>query len=78
VREDENHLPVPNNSANTDDVGKLLTIPEACDVLRVSKWTVRRLIQSRQLATVKIRRRRLVPIAAVKELLDRLRAEESA
>jgi excisionase family DNA binding protein len=39
---------------------------------------VYRLIQSNQLATIKIGRRRLVPMAAVKDLLDRLRTEGAA
>ena len=55
----------------------LLTIPEACAALRVSKWTLYRLIHSRQLETVKIGSRRLVPSGAVQHLVDRLREETS-
>lgn len=61
-----------------DTGSELLTVPEVCAVLRVSKWTVQRLIQSRQLASVKIGRRRLVPITAVKNLLDQLRSQGAA
>ena len=56
----------------------LLTVPEACDLLRVSKWTLYRLNQTRQLATIKIGARRLIPPTAVQELVDRLRTEDAA
>jgi len=56
----------------------LLTVPEACAVLRVSKWTLYQLIRTRQLETIKIGSRRCVPISAVHALIERLRAEEAA
>ena len=50
----------------------VLTVDEAAEHLRVSRWTVYNLIRSNQLRTVKIGRRRLVPAAAITECLDRL------
>jgi len=56
----------------------VLTVAEACAVLRISKWTLYELIRSRQLQTVKIGARRVIPISAVHALLDRLGGEETA
>jgi len=53
----------------------LLTVAEACDSLRVSKWTLYQLIRSRQLETVRIRRRRLIPLTAIQDLVTRLSDE---
>ncbi|MFE6385194.1 helix-turn-helix domain-containing protein [Nocardiopsis dassonvillei] len=50
----------------------LLTVEEAADRLRVSRWMVYNLIRSRTLRTVKIGRRRLVPVAALPECLEAL------
>lgn len=50
----------------------VLTIDEAAERLRVSRWTLYNLIRSNQLRTVKIGRRRLVPVAALVECLDQL------
>jgi excisionase family DNA binding protein len=51
----------------------LLTINEAAARLRVSRWSVYNLIRSGQLRTIKIGRRRLVPIDALNECLERLK-----
>ena len=51
----------------------LLTIDEAAARLRVSRWSVYNLIRSGQLRTIKIGRRRLVPIDALNECLERLK-----
>ncbi len=56
----------------------LLTVVEASAQLRVSRWTLYQLIHSRQLETIKIGRRRLIPRSAVQALIERLRAEEAA
>ena len=53
----------------------VLTVPEASNMLRVSKWTLYQLIRSRQLDTIKIGRRRVVPVAAIQAYVDRLQAE---
>jgi excisionase family DNA binding protein len=50
----------------------LLTVQEAADRLRVSRWSVYNLIRSKQLRTVKIGRRRLVTPAALAECIDLL------
>ena len=52
--------------------GYLLTVQEAADRLRVSRWSVDNLIRSKQLRTVKIGRRRLVTPAALAECIDLL------
>ena len=56
----------------------LLTIDEAREILRVSRWTVYRLINERQLETIKIGSRRLVPTDAVRDLIKRLREGSTA
>ncbi|SNR96321.1 helix-turn-helix domain-containing protein [Actinomadura mexicana] len=55
----------------------VLTVDEAAERLRVSRWTLYNLIRSNQLRTVKIGRRRLVPVNALVEYLDQL-TEEAA
>jgi excisionase family DNA binding protein len=51
----------------------LFTIDEAAAQLRVSRWSVYNLIRSGQLQTIKIGRRRLVPLDALTECLERLK-----
>ena len=51
----------------------LLTIDEAAARLRVSRWSVYNLIRSGQLRTIRIGRRRLVPLDALTECLERLK-----
>ena len=53
----------------------LLTIQEAADHLRVSRWSVYNLIHANQLRTVKIGRRRLVTPAALAACVDQLGEE---
>lgn len=55
----------------------VLTVAEACAVLRVSRWTLYQLINSRQLATIKIGRRRFVTQAAITAFLNRLGDQEA-
>jgi excisionase family DNA binding protein len=67
--------------ANVEDPGNrmpsvVLTVDEACEVLRVSKWKLYDLIRSRQLLTIKIGRRRYVPRKAVYEMVERLSDKE--
>ena len=50
----------------------LLTMEEAAEWLRVSRWSVYALINSNQLRTVKIGRRRLVTPAALRKCVARL------
>lgn len=73
---DQRPAPVANNFGNAAPT--VLTIPEACAALKVSKWTIYQLIRSRQLGTMKIGSRRVVPLAAIEALIERLQAEEAA
>jgi len=57
------------------DQSELLTVPEAAERLRISKWMLYNLIRSRRLSTVKIGDRRLVPVAAIRTLLAELQEE---
>ena len=50
----------------------LLTVEEAADWLRVSRWSVYNLIRGGQLRTIKIGRRRLVTRAALAECVELL------
>jgi excisionase family DNA binding protein len=54
---------------------ELLTVAEACATLRISRWSLYRLIQAKRLESIQIGRRRLVPGPAVRHLIDELRAE---
>jgi excisionase family DNA binding protein len=65
-------------SSDSKVVPTVLTIQEACAALRISKWTLYQLIRSRQLVTIKIGSRRVVPLAAIQALIERLQAEEEA
>lgn len=53
---------------------ELLTVPEAMQVLRVSRWKLYELIRSRELTTVTIGRR-LVPRRAIDDYVQRLMEE---
>jgi len=53
----------------------LLTVPEACDALRISRWSLYQLINKRRLKTVRIDRRRLIAPADLTALIEELRAE---
>lgn len=57
-------------SSTADAAPVLLTIPEVCAMLRVSRWSVYQLINSRRLKTVQIGRRRLVTLSAVHAMLQ--------
>ncbi len=49
---------------------RLLTVQEAADRLRVSRWSVYNLIRANQLRTIRIGRRRLVTPAALAECIE--------
>jgi excisionase family DNA binding protein len=60
------------------EVEKLLLSPEeAAEVLGITRSTIYDLIRMRLLTSVKIGRRRLVPMQACRDMVDRL-VEESA
>ena len=57
---------------------ELLTVQEAAQRLRISRWLLYELIRSGRLRTVKIGSRRLVPPAALRECVAALLDEEVA
>jgi excisionase family DNA binding protein len=62
----------------TTTLERLLTIDEVADLLRVSRWSVYRLIWSKQLPTLTIGRRRLVRPAALAECMNLLNDRQVA
>lgn len=56
----------------------ILTLDEAAERLKVSKWTVNRLIQERKLASIKIGARRLVPLSDITGFIERARDIEAS
>jgi excisionase family DNA binding protein len=57
------------------DQSELLTVPEAAQRLRISKWMLYNLIRSRRLRTVRIGSRRLVRVSAIAAYLSTLEDE---
>ncbi len=57
--------------------GTVLTVSEACQRLRVSRWTLYRLIHERKIKTFKLGSRRLIPESAIWTLIDQLSDEET-
>lgn len=55
--------------------GGMLTVEEACQYLRISKWTLYRLIQSGTLRTIKIGSRRLIPMQALQDFVGQLESQ---
>ncbi|MFF3437784.1 helix-turn-helix domain-containing protein [Streptosporangium sp. NPDC002721] len=55
--------------------GPVLSVEEAAEQLRVSRWTLYKFIRSGQLKSFKAGRRRLVPVSAITELVDLLMEE---
>lgn len=63
-----------NETTKTDAApSRLLTIPEACEILRVSRWQLYQLINDGRLKTVRINRRRFVAPTDLSALIDELR-----
>lgn len=66
----------PDTGATTTEGAPLLvTIPEACAALRISRWSLYQLINKRRLKTVRIDRRRLIATIDLAALVEELRAE---
>jgi len=57
------------------DQSEVLTVPEAAQRLRISKWMLYNLIRSRQLRTVKIGSRRLIRVSTITAYLASLEDE---
>lgn len=55
--------------------GTVLTAREACEYLRISKWTLYRLIRSGQIKTMKIGSRRLVRRQSLETYMDEREAD---
>jgi excisionase family DNA binding protein len=68
---------IGHGGAKDDRTQYLFTIAEACTALRISRWTLYRLIRSRQLATIKLRSRRFVPRDALHALIEHLSNEDA-
>jgi len=68
-----NRLPVQ-SAASAIEPG-LLTVGEACARLRISRWMLYQLIHTRQLTSIKLGRRRLIPEAAIAALIERMLRE---
>ncbi|MFI5746562.1 helix-turn-helix domain-containing protein [Streptomyces sp. NPDC051644] len=60
------------------DDSALLTVREAALKLRISKWKLYDLIRSRLLETIKIGRRRLIPVEAIDTYIQRTSREYMA
>ncbi|MYX25797.1 helix-turn-helix domain-containing protein [Streptomyces sp. SID8381] len=73
----DSYLPTYFRTA-AEGADELLTVAEACAELRVSKWTLYQYIHSRQLASIKIRSRRLIPRSALRALVEKLTIEATA
>jgi excisionase family DNA binding protein len=55
---------------------KLLDINEACEALRISRWSMYQLINARSIKTVRVRGRHLIAPQDLDDFIERLRAEE--
>jgi excisionase family DNA binding protein len=64
-------------AAGTEAAARLLTIQEAADRLRISRWLVYNLIRANQLRTIRIGRRRLVTPEALAECIAMLEGDSS-
>lgn len=53
----------------------MLSVAEACAYLRISKWTLYRQIQCKQLKSVKIGSRRLIPMHSFLRFIEYLETE---
>jgi excisionase family DNA binding protein len=63
------------NRSNDKEAEHVLTVQQACRRLQISKWSLYRQFQSGMLASVKIGRRRLIPVEEIEKFLERLKAE---
>ena len=61
----------PTNTPTTDDI--VYTVREVAEKLKVSQWTVNKLIRERTLHSIQIGARRLIPASDLAEYLRELR-----
>lgn len=66
------------SSTDSRTKSDLLTVPEACDQLRVSRWMFYRLIHQQRISTITIGRRRLVSAREIDRFLSGLHNEGEA
>ena len=57
------------------EILKLISIDEACEYLGLGRWSVYKLINQNKLKSVKIGKRRLVPMSAIRAFIKSLEAE---
>jgi excisionase family DNA binding protein len=63
-------------SKQGDRAGKvMLSVPEVCAQLGISRWMLYRLIREEKIKSVKIGSRRLVPVSAVAAFIQELETE---
>lgn len=62
-----------NDALNASPPPLLLTISEACEALRISRWQIYQLINDGRLKTVRINRRRFVAPDDLQDLIEELR-----
>lgn len=65
----------PESTSTPSSTPMLYTLAEATAILRISRWTLHRLIQERRLHTIKIGTRRLVPPEAIRDFITKSAAE---
>lgn len=53
----------------------MLTVAEACQYLRISKWKLYQLMQDRMLSSVKLGRRRLIRMQSILKFVEQLEAD---
>ena len=67
----------PNETSESTGLPEpLLTLNEAAQVLRISRWTMYQLINKNRLKTVRINERRLVTTQDLRQFIEDLRDEE--
>lgn len=72
------HPPTKTAATSTDQPPALLTLEEARAILRVSRWSLYKLINHRRLKTVRIGHRRLVAVSDLSALIEELRQDGAA
>jgi excisionase family DNA binding protein len=60
-------------STDTTEMPRLMTIDEARDKLRISRWSIYRLINDRRLKTIQIGSRRLIAPKDLDDFMQELR-----
>lgn len=61
---------------NTDPGPRLLGLSEACQSLRISRWSLYQLINQRRIKTVRVNGRHLIAPKDLDDFVENLRAEQ--